>query len=362
MDKSYFETRDDKNIEKTRMILDELPTFVTEFIVGIRMRTTPLTRLGYVSDIKTFFEYLLIKNRNFKQTDSAQEITLKQLEEITSFDIELYAEYLSSYTGNNGRKLHCGEKAIARKLASLRSFFKYLYRKDRISHNITEKIDMPKKHEKPILFLEANEVADMLDTVEDNSAPVNKRQKTYMAKTRERDLAILTLFLGTGIRISECVGLNITDVRFENYSINVTRKGGNTAILYFSDEVRDALDSYIKWLNKKKSEETPFAEKAKNTDALFLSMQGTRISVRAVELLVKKYASIVSPLKKITPHKLRSTYGTTLYRETQDIYVVADVLGHKDINTTKRHYAAISDEIRRGASRAVKLRKFDDDE
>lgn len=86
-------------------------------------------------------------------------------------------------------------------------------------------------------------------------------------------------------------------------------------------------------------------------------MQKKRIGVRAVEKLVKKYASQVTTLKKISPHKLRSTYGTTLYRETGDIYLVADVLGHSDVNTTKKHYAQQSDDNRRRAARIVKLRE-----
>ena len=92
-------------------------------------------------------------------------------------------------------------------------------------------------------------------------------------------------------------------------------------------------------------------------NALFLSLQNKRISVRAVEKLVKKYSSLVTNLKKITAHKLRSTYGTSLYRETGDIYLVADVLGHKDVNTTRKHYAAIEEERRRKAANAVKLRE-----
>ena len=92
-------------------------------------------------------------------------------------------------------------------------------------------------------------------------------------------------------------------------------------------------------------------------DALFLSMQNRRMSVRAVENMVKKYSSIVTSLKKITPHKLRSTFGTNLYRETGDIYLVADVLGHKDVNTTKKHYAAMEDERRRRAAKQIRLRE-----
>ena len=163
-----------------------------------------------------------------------------------------------------------------------------------------------------------------------------------------RDTAILTLFLGTGIRISELVGLNDDSVNFEDNSFVVTRKGGGQAILYFSDEVAFALKEYI--AAKKNDPKIP-----ENENALFLSMQYKRINVRSVEFLVKKYSKTVTPLKKITPHKLRSTYGTRLYNETGDIYVVADVLGHKDVNTTKRHYAAITQENRRRVAGAVKL-------
>ena len=81
------------------------------------------------------------------------------------------------------------------------------------------------------------------------------------------------------------------------------------------------------------------------------------MSVRSAEKMVKKYASVVTPLKHITPHKLRSTYGTHLYQETGDIYLVADVLGHSDVNTTKKHYAAIDEDRRRAARKAVKLRE-----
>ena len=135
----------------------------------------------------------------------------------------------------------------------------------------------------------------------------------------------------------------------------VTRKGGNQAILYFSDEVKFALKEYI--AEKKNDPKVPFDE-----NAFFLSMQYKRINVRSVEILVKKYSKLVTPLKKITPHKLRSTYGTRLYNETKDIYIVADVLGHRDVNTTKKHYAAITQENRKRVANAVKLRQDDDSE
>ena len=115
------------------------------------------------------------------------------------------------------------------------------------------------------------------------------------------------------------------------------------------NEVKEAL---INWFKVRQDIKTL----QEDEKAVFLSLQRKRITPRAVENLVKKYSQAVTPLKKISPHKLRSTYGTNLYRETQDIYIVADVLGHKDVNTTKKHYAAISEDIRRNASTKVKLR------
>lgn len=160
----------------------------------------------------------------------------------------------------------------------------------------------------------------------------------------------MTLLLGTGIRVSECIGLNLNDVDFNVDGIRIHRKGGKEVIIYFGDEVEQALRAYLE--ERKKMIPAPG-----NEEALFLSMQKKRMNVRSVENLVKKYSRIVTPLKKITPHKLRSTYGTNLYRETGDIYLVADVLGHADVNTTKKHYAALEDERRRSARNKVKLRE-----
>ena len=161
---------------------------------------------------------------------------------------------------------------------------------------------------------------------------------------------MMTLMLGTGIRVSECVGLDIDDIDFKNNGIKIHRKGGAEVVVYFGDEVADALLDYLE------ERETIEAVEG-HGNALFLSMQKKRIQVRSVENLVKKYSRLVTTVKNITPHKLRSTYGTTLYQETGDIYLVADVLGHKDVNTTRRHYAAQADERRRMAGRVVQLRE-----
>ena len=160
----------------------------------------------------------------------------------------------------------------------------------------------------------------------------------------------MTLLLGTGIRVSECVGLDVDDVDFRNNGIHIIRKGGSESVVYFGDEVEKALLDYL----EVRETITPLPGHER---ALFYSTQRKRMGVQAVENMVKKYSRMVTTSKKITPHKLRSTYGTALYRETGDIYLVADVLGHKDVNTTKKHYAAMDDQRRRSAARAVRLRE-----
>ena len=176
------------------------------------------------------------------------------------------------------------------------------------------------------------------------------QKRIYYEKTKERDLAIVTLLLGTGIRVSECVGLDIEDVDFKNNGIKVTRKGGNEMVVYFGPEVEKALKKYV-------TVRENITAIAGHEHALFYSTQRKRIGVQAVENLVKKYSRAITTTKKITPHKLRSTYGTALYQETGDIYLVADVLGHRDVNTTKKHYAAMDDARRRKAATAVHLRE-----
>ena len=151
--------------------------------------------------------------------------------------------------------------------------------------------------------------------------------------------------VGTGIRISECEGLDIKDVDFENKSINIKRKGGFYDIVYFNDEVCLKLKDYID--NERKqylSDDTP----KKDKEALFLSRQYRRLSVDAMENLVGKYTMILLG-KKFSPHKCRATYGTTLYQKTNDIRLVADVLGHSNINTTAKHYAAQTEENKKRA-------------
>ena len=346
----FYQERNLKNLDKIDEILEQLPPFCEDFFRGIETRTSTLTRLNYVYDLRIFFDFLTKKKFRGK---AMTELTLEELESVTDTDIEIFLSYLSNYSFGD-KRLSCDERAKARKLSSVRSMYKYFFNKGLIETNQTSKVSTPKLHEKEIIRLEGNEVSSLLDTAEYGDG-LSPHASGYHEKTKIRDSAILTLFLGTGIRISELVGLNNESIDFSNNSFVVTRKGGNKAILYFSEEVGDALAAYL--AQKENDPQIPPEE-----HALFLSLQYRRISVRAVENLVKKYAKIVSPLKKITPHKLRSTYGTALYRQTGDIYIVADVLGHRDVNTTRKHYAAITEDHRRSVADVVKLHPTEDEQ
>ena len=332
---------------RIRTMLRELPDVCFDFINAIDSTTQPLTRYAYVIDLKLFFGFLTQELPKFADK-APSALDASDLARVTSRDIYMYMDYLSLYMRDDVEVTN-QELGKLRKISSLRSFYKFLYKNGYIDSDPAALVDMPKRHQKPIIRLEIDEVARMLDLVE-SGAQQTERQKKYNAHTRARDLAILTLFLGTGIRVSELVGINIDDIDFSINGFLVTRKGGNQAILYFPDEVARVLQDYM----KVRMELTPVPG---HEEALFLSLQNRRITVRAVEIMVKKYASMAAPLKKkLSPHKLRSTFGTNLYHETGDIYLVADVLGHSDVNTTRRHYAAMTDDRRRMAARRVHVR------
>ena len=312
---TYREHTDTENILKLRQVLSTLPAFCKDYFRAIDSTTTTKTRISYAYDIRIFFQFLLDENPAFKNY-AMTDFSVKVLDQIKAVDLEEYMEYLKVY--QNGDKTETnGERGLKRKISALRSFYAYYYKREMIHTNPTVLIDVPKIHDKSIIRLDTDEVALLLDYIEHCGDSLTGQKRVYYEKTKERDLAIVTLLLGTGIRVSECVGLDLEDV-----------------------EIREGI--------------TPLAG---HEHALFYSAQRKRMGVQAVENMVKKYSRQITTTKKITPHKLRSTYGTALYQETGDIYLVADVLGHKDVNTTKKHYAALDDARRRQAATAVRLRE-----
>lgn len=344
-DSEYYKDKYRGQKIKLRELLSGLPQPAVDFIYDHELTSQPGTLVAYAYDLQVFFRFLRDNNPYFAKKDIIK-ITTDDLARLSSEDIVEYQRYLE--LNDHGEKHENGKKAIARKMSPLRGMFAYMLEHEYIEKNPMLLVKLPKlKKDKNIVRMDKFEVRSVLQAVEYGDRQMSKRQLSYCAKTRQRDLAILTLMLNTGIRVSECAGLDVTDIDYNVNSLTIVRKGGTQDIIYFGDEVRNAIDDYVK------GERASMVPEAGHEKALFLSIQNKRISIDAIEQLVKKYAKMVIPNKHITPHKLRSTYGTALYRETGDIRLVADVLGHENVNTTIDYYAAIDDEHKQEAAGAV---------
>lgn len=348
-DLTYHEKNSIDLTIKLRELLNTLPDFSKDFFRAIEPRTSPKTRVSYAYDLRIFFDFLINSNPTYKNK-KLSDFKVESLDDIKAYDIEEYLEYLKLHEDGKHNYVTNSQSGIKRKLSSLRSFYSYFFKREAITTNPTLLVDMPKLYEKAIIRLDNDEISELIDYIEQCGNELKGQKKLFYEKTKLRDLALVTLMLGTGIRVSECVGLDINDVNFKENGIKIVRKGGNEMVVYFGDDVSDILSQYLE-------ERLKIKAISGHEKALFLSTQRKRINVRSVENMVKKYTSAVTPNKKITPHKLRSSYGTALYKETGDIYLVADVLGHKDVNTTRKHYAAIDENRRKKAAEFVKLKK-----
>lgn len=345
--KTYSEQQNILYTKKLNQLLAILPEFCKDFFTSIEYTKAPRTKVAYAMDLKGFFEYLILANPNFSNYTIKDFKLNNEIDLLDANDLMEYLRHVKLYN-KNGKEISNSERAAKRKLSTLRSFYGYYHKTKKIKYNPSLQVDMPAIHDKTITRLEVNEVSELLDNVESGDK-LSKGQLLRHEKLKSRDLALLSLMLGTGIRVSECVGLDINDVDFENDRIKVVRKGGSESFVYFSDEVHETLFNFME-------ERKNIVPMEGYENALFISSKKQRLCVRSVENLVKKYALTVTTVKHITPHKLRSTYGTNLYQASNDIYLVADVLGHKDVNTTRKHYAEIVDENRRRARNEVRLR------
>ncbi len=242
--KTYHEQTYIDNTLRLREILKTMPPFVRDYFRAIEPKSSAKTRISYAYDIRVFFHFLMENNPVYKDYTMDQ-FTVKDLERIEPVDIEEYQEYLKVYTGSEDKQITNTEKGLARKMSALRSFYAYFFKHQVIEKNPTLLVDMPKLHDKAIIRMDTDEVAALLEYVEHGGDDLTGQRKVYFEKTRNRDLAILTLLLGTGIRVSECVGLDIQDVDFKNNGVKVTRKGGNEMVVYFGEEVENALKMYL---------------------------------------------------------------------------------------------------------------------
>lgn len=327
-EKSSYKTQVDvKSLQLTKNVLCELPPYVTDYINSRMSSTSAKTLLQYTYSIRRFFSWLHQSAPELLQQPMSS-ISLDVLANITARDIEEYMMYLQSDTKNQN-----GRAGAAQKLAAIGSLFSYLYRHDDIPADPCAKVERPKLvKDKRIIYLSDKECIKLLDIIEFGDPSIPDHQLHYLENTRCRDLAITTLMLNTGIRLSECVGLDIGDIDLNERKIQVYRKGGKYQYLPINDEVIEILSAYLQ-----QRKQIVVTDK-QHSKALFLSMQNRRITGTAIENMLRKYILFAGITKPITPHKLRKTYGTALYRKSKDIFMTANALGHENVDTTSRHY------------------------
>lgn len=317
---NYRTVEDKKNRELLSSLMERLPDFCEKFFVGreIRLSTNSMKTYGY--KYVYFFAYIVEHHPKF-QGKTVKDIKLKDLDSISSYDIERFLYWLKEKNNTNKNS------TLSAYIASLSSLWAYFHRRGMIDSNPLEIVDRERPKRKKVIYLKENEQDNFLNCVEYGSHLSNRQQKFHDIN-KERDYAIMTLFLHSGIRISELVGLNISDVNFLDHYIAVIRKGDEYDEVYISDEAEKCLQDYLEVRKKYHPED--------DENALFLSKLGKRLSVRSIELMVKKYvtASLPDKTDQITPHKLRSTHAMDVLELTGNLRLVQERLGHKNIQTT----------------------------
>ena len=332
---------------QAKEIIDTLPGFAAKFFNHIKnLGQSPRTRLQYAYDMQRFFKFLE-NSAGFRNVDLKTKTASEVMDKLTVEDIQEYVHTLEYYTavdkeGKEETRL-ASPSIKARRISSLRSFYKYYFKIGEIKNNLADLMDIPKIPDKNIAVMDKEQVARILEAVKDTEGMSEGELKRH-GKIITRDFAIMMLFFGTGIRVSELVGINVSDIDFYNASLLVTRKGGDEDEVYFGEEVEAALSEYLE-----NGRDALLSGNA-SEQAFFLSMQHKRISVRNVETMIKGYAAKAGLNMKVTPHALRRTFGTNLYEETSDIYLVADALHHSSVETTKKHYAKMSKDHKRIAA------------
>ena len=318
-------------------IQKELPSFLRSYFIYLKGNVLPMTRLAYLHDVKFFFNYL-INETDLTEAEDTKHITSEELNNIEAADVNLFIDYCRRYRVDDGKTVTLYEnnnKTLSRKKSSVSVLFKQLYRDGIIERNITDGFDpirVQKPGEREIKALQDNEVMVMLDAVT-NGTGLTDHEKIYWEKTRMRDKAILMLFVTYGLRLSELQQLNVSSFNFTRGEFKIYRKRGKESVMPLNRSVVMAVTDYL--ITERKA---VIAQNSASEDALFLSLQGRRITERAIRELVKKYTSIALGTSRdagYSPHKLRATAATSLIGRGNSIYDVQALLDHEQVTTTQ---------------------------
>jgi site-specific recombinase XerD len=325
---NFFAERDMKMRICLNRILLDMPPFCRMFFFGKEQMLCMKSLYERSFVIRYFFNFVSAEIPAFDGRNPT-DFSLADLDNVQVPHIERYIDYLAERNNSSG--------TIGGQVYTLNVFFRYYYRLGEINHNPLDRIDAPKRKEKPIIRLTAEETKRVLAAV-DNGYRVKNGKRRLGKNHLLRDKTILVLFLSTGIRLSELVGLDFGDIDLDNACFTVRRKGGKREICYMTVELVEQLKIYLSHFPK-----------TAPSEPLFMSIYKCRAGTASIQALVKNYCKVSGIERKITPHKLRSTFGTQMYDKTRDIYLVADLLGHKDVRTTTKHYTTVKEEIKRKA-------------
>ncbi len=318
-------------------IENQLPKFLRGFFSYLKGNVLPATRLAYLHDIKFFFKYL-IEETDLTDAETTDKIKLSDLEQVKAVDVNMFIEYCRKYKVDTGDTTYIYEnsnKSLARKKSSVSVMFKQLYRDELLSKNITDGFDpirVPKPGEREIKALQDDEVMIMLDAVSSGTG-LTDHEHAYWEKTKKRDKAILILFLTYGLRLSELQQLNVSSFNFNRGEFKIYRKRGKESIMPLNNSATAVIHDYI---DNERAADSSLDEE--NRDALFLSLQGRRMTERQIRELVKKYTSIALKTTRkagYSPHKLRATAATSLIGRGNSIFDVAALLDHEQVTTTQ---------------------------
>lgn len=324
----YKKEKQKEASEKVEKLLQDLPSYCRTFLIGREGKMSPQTRLTYMQRIHTFFVYLYNDNSYFHKK-SMKDISLDDLANLETEDIEAFAYYIRHGGASGGAE--CKESSVNNYLSALNMFWRYFVTHGRIPHNPVAGIERASKPKHKIIRLNTTEKDGFMSSVSSGVGLTDKQNQARI-KTSVRDEAICLTLIRTGLRVSELVGLNLKDVNLEETCFQVMRKRSKEDTVFFDDEVKEAI---LAWLDAR-----PLYCRDKTEQALFVVTQGKymgkRLSVRSVQLLVKKYAEAGAPTagSKITPHKLRATFATDMLRATGNVALVQEELNHESPTTT----------------------------
>lgn len=315
----------------------QLPKFMRGYFSYLKSNVLPATRLAYLHDLLFFMKYL-INETDLTEAEETDKIKLSELDEVQAVDVNMFIDYCRRYKVETDDTVYMYEnsnKSLARKKSSLSVMFKQLYRDGLLSKNITDGFDpirVPKPGEREIKALQDDEVMIMLDAVS-TGVGLTEHERSYWQKTKKRDKAILMFFLTYGLRLSELQQLNLSSFNFKRGEFIVYRKRGKESVMPLNKSVTAVLNDYI---DNERPKGADLSDESK--DALFLSLQGKRMTDRQIRELVKKYTSIALSTSRragYSPHKLRATAATSLIGRGNSIFDVAALLDHEQVTTTQ---------------------------